>query len=100
MLLYCATRLERTSWAAGSLTGTVPAAPVKALPEAAEVPPTVPICEDAASLVVVIVITPADETDACRLLAASAALRSFNDLTVPLVPSPKVIEVAVPFPVA
>ena len=60
----------------------------------------VPIVDDAASLVVVIVITPADEIDACRLLAASAVLRSFNDLTVPPVPSPKVIEVAVPFPVA
>ena len=39
-------------------------------------------------------------TVACRLLAASAALRSFSDLTVPLVPSPKVIVVAVPSPVA
>ncbi len=59
-----------------------------------------PIVDDAASLVVVIEITPVESTVACRLLAASAALRSFNDLTVPPVPSPKVIEVAVPSPVA
>src|SRR3954454_11665225 len=92
MLLYCVTRLARISWADGSLTGAPPVRPLKALPEAAEVPPMVPIVDDAASLVVVIVIAPADEIDACRLLAASAVLRSFNDLTVPLVPSPKVIE--------
>src|ERR1041385_356501 len=100
MLLYWLTRFERTSWAAASTTGADPVLPLKALPEPAAVPPIVPIVEEAASFVVVMVIVPVESTVANRLLPASAVLRSFSDLTVPLVPLPNVRLVAVPLPVA
>mgnify|MGYP003694534845 CR=1 FL=1 len=64
------------------------------------VPPTAPIVDEAASLVVVMLIAPVPSTVACRLLAASLAFKSLRDLTVPPVPSPKVMLVAVPLPVA
>ncbi len=72
-----------------------PTRPAKAV----AVPPTAPIVEDAASFDVTMVITPVVEMLACRLLAASAALRSFSVATWPP-PVPKVIEVGVPPPVA
>ena len=62
-------------------------------------PPTEPIVEDAASFDVTMVITPVVEMLACRLLAASAVLRSFSVDTWPP-PVPKVIVVGVPPPVA
>src|SRR5581483_2241946 len=72
-LLYCATRLARVACESGSTTGAPAVRPAKAV----AVPPTVPIVEDAASFDVTMVITPVVEMLACRLLAASAVLRSF-----------------------
>ena len=73
---------------------------MKAEPEAVDVPPIVPIVEDAASFEVVMLILPVVASIvACRLLAASAALSPFSVETWPL-PVPKVIAVAVPPPVA
>ena len=63
-------------------------------------PPMAPIVDEAASLVVVIVIAPVESIVACRLLAASLPFKSLRLLTVPPVPSPKVMLVAVPLPVA
>ena len=63
-------------------------------------PPIAPIVEDAASFEVAMLIAPVEALIvACRLLAASAALSPFSVETWPL-PVPKVIEVAVPPPVA
>src|SRR5258708_6994349 len=56
MLLYCSTRLARTSWVAGSTTGTPAVKPAKGLPTPVAVPPTAPIVDEAASLVVVMLI--------------------------------------------
>src|ERR1700730_9080553 len=100
MLLYCDTRLERTNCAAASITGATPARPLKALPAPAAVPPIVPMVAEAASLVVVMLMTPAESIVASILLEASLAFKSLRLLTVPLVPSPKVMLVAVPPPVA
>src|SRR6267142_2604154 len=88
MLLYCSTRLARTSWVAGSTTGAPAVKPAKGLPTPVAVPPTAPIVDEAASLVVVMLIAPVPSTVACRLLAASLAFRSLRDLTVPPVPLP------------
>src|SRR4030081_1169063 len=100
MLLYWATRLDRTSCAAGSITGAEPTRPLKALPAPAAVPPIVPMVAEARSVVVEILITPAPSMVACKLLVASLAFRSLRLLTVPPLPSPKGMLVAVPPPVA
>ena len=63
------------------------------------VPPIVPIVDEAASLVVVMVIAPVVSMLACRLFAANAVLSSLSVETWPL-PVPKVMLVAVPPPVA
>ena len=72
---------------------------MKASPEAADVPPIVPIVAEAASFDVVMVIAPAVEIVACRLFAARAAFNSSRVLTS-LAAVPKVMLVAVPPPVA
>src|SRR5688572_6071661 len=101
MLLYWFTRSARVACATASATGADPARLLKAWPTPAAVPPIVPIVDEAASLVVVIVIRLVELSNvANRLLAASWVLRSFRLLTVPPVPSPKVMLVAVPLPVA
>src|SRR5450631_1574142 len=87
MLLYCDTRSARVNWAPASATGAETVRALKALPLRDAVPVIAPIVDEAASLLVVIVIAPVESIDACRLLVASLVLRSFSDLTVPLVPS-------------
>ncbi len=80
-LLYCATRLARVACTPASATGAgpAPATALKAEPEAVDVPPIVPIEEDAASFEVVMLIAPVEALIvACRLLAASAALSPFS----------------------
>src|SRR5258708_38761336 len=100
MLLYCDTRLARTNCPGGSASGAAAVRPLKGLLAPAAVPPMVPIVDDAASLVVVMVMPPVESSVACRLLAASLVFRSLRLLTVPPVPLPKVMLVAVPLPVA
>src|SRR3978361_1625647 len=101
MLLYCDTRLARIERAAWSWTGAETEELAKGEPAVVTaVPPRVPIVEDAASLVVVILMAPVESIVASRLFQASLLLRSFRLLTVPPVPSPKVMLVAVPLPVA
>jgi hypothetical protein len=51
---------------------------LKAAPEAAAVPPIVPIVDDAALFEVVIVRLPLESMLACRSLAASAVLSPFR----------------------
>src|SRR6185312_17462875 len=100
-LLYCETRLARLACEFGSATGPVGVpTPANRLPELVAEPENAPIVEDAASFVFVMLSLPVLASNvACRLLAASAVLRSFNDATLP-VPVPKVIIDAVPPPVA
>ena len=62
-------------------------------------PVIAPIVDEAALLVVVMVIAPPELIEACRLLADSAVLRSFRVEIWPA-PVPKVMAVAVPSPVA
>src|SRR3954465_2318296 len=98
MLLYCATRLARAVCADGSATGAagmVKVCVVVSVPpiEPPAVPPSV---EDAKSLAAEICSLPLASTVAVRLLACSAVLSWDNDLTVPLVPSPKVTLTAAP----
>ncbi|MGY3451238.1 hypothetical protein ACVILH_003580 [Bradyrhizobium sp. USDA 4353] len=99
-LLYCATRFARCVCAVASATGAAAVRPLKAWLEPAAVPLIAPIVAEAASLVVEIEILPVEESiEAWRLLAASAVFKSFSELTCP-VPSPNVMLVAVPPPVA
>ena len=76
-LLYCETRLAREACESGSTIGAPAVRPEKAV----AVPPIEPIVEDAASFDVTMVIAPPVEMLACRLLAASAALRSLSVAT-------------------
>ena len=76
--LYCATRLLRVVCEFGSATGAAAVRPLKAAPEAAALPPIVPIVDDAALLEVVIVRLPLESILACRSLAASAVLSWFR----------------------
>jgi hypothetical protein len=73
--------LFRKAVAVGSTTGGLPAAPKNNWPEAAAVPPIVPIVAEAASLAVVMVSVPFCANVAWRLFVASIALRSFSVLT-------------------
>src|SRR5262249_36562384 len=66
-LLYCATRLARVDCEVASATGAAAVRPLKAWLLAADVPPIVPIVEDAASFVVVMLILPLVSMVACRL---------------------------------
>ena len=59
----------------GSATGAAADRPLKALPVFVDVPVIAPMVEDAALLLVVMVIAPVESMVACRLLVASAALR-------------------------
>src|SRR4051812_27239568 len=99
MLLYCDTRLARVVCATRSATGADGVVKVSAV---VSVPPMVPpdsvepIVVDAKSFDAEIVSLPVVSSEAVRLLAASAVLRSLSDLTVPLLPSPKVMLVAAP----
>ena len=67
--------------ALASTTGALPVLLKNSWPEAAAVPPIVPICAEAASFEVEIVNVPSCASVACRLFAASAVLRSFSVLT-------------------
>src|SRR3954451_15765285 len=98
MLLYWATRLARVVCATGSATGAagmVKVCVVVSVPpiEPPDVPPSV---EDAKSFEAEICSLPLASTVAVRLLACSAELSWASDLTVPLVPSPKVTLTAAP----
>src|SRR5450631_610090 len=68
--LYCATRPFRLACEFGSATGAAADEPVNGV----AVPPMVPIVEEAASLVVTMLILPVVSMLACRLFAASASL--------------------------
>ncbi len=81
MLLYWLTRLARFDSPFGSCTGALPARPLNSLPEAAAVPPIVPMVADAASLVVLMVSAPLALSEACRLLADRALFKSLRDFT-------------------
>src|SRR6476660_2476789 len=75
MLLYWLTRLDRIACEAASATGEDGVTALNALPTPAAVPVMAPIVDEAASLVVVMLILPvALSTEACRLFAANAAL--------------------------
>ena len=93
--MYCATRLARVACEFGSATGAAAVAPLNTV----AVPPIVPIVEEAASLVVTMLILPVESMLACRLFAASAVLSSLSVEICPA-PVPKVMLVAVPPPVA
>ena len=96
VLLYWVISPARVACALGSTTGAEAAAkPVKAVPVIAEPLPTV---DDAALLVVVMVMAPVESMVACRLLGASAALRSLSVETWPAA-VPNVMLVATPLPV-
>src|SRR5262249_7409272 len=99
MLLYWLTSPARTACAPASATGAEAA--VK-LSTAVTVPPIAPPAaaepsdEGAKAFAAEIVSLPVESRVAARLLACSAAFRSLSDLTVPLVPSPKVTLTATP----
>ena len=76
-LLYCATRLAACAWEFGSTTGAAAVRPVNAAAELV----IVPIVDDAASFVVVMLIWPVVSIEACRLFAASAVLSWLSDET-------------------
>ncbi len=73
--------------------------PLNSLPEPAAVPPIVPMVAEAASLVVPMVSAPAALSEACRLLAASAAVQVVEGLHLTVHRVPNVMLVAVPLPV-
>ena len=98
--LYCATRLERVACEFGSATGAADGRAGESRTGGRNaVPVNAPIVDDAALLLVVMVITPVESMLACRLFAANAVLRSLRVEIWPA-PVPKVIAVAVPPPVA
>src|SRR6516162_3197404 len=74
------TPLKEESCELVSATGAAAVRPAKAAPlVVTAVPPIVPIVEDAASFVVVMLILPVDESIvACRLFAASAVFKPFR----------------------
>src|ERR1700733_768717 len=96
-VLYCATRLARVACEFGSVTGAAAVRPAKGLP----VPVVVmaPIVDEAALLLVVMLIWPVVLMLACRLFAANAVL-SWLRLEIWPAPVPNVMFVAVPPPVA
>src|SRR6266478_964158 len=94
--LYCATRLFRLACEFGSATG---AAAAKLANGVAVLPVKAPIVEEAASLVVTMLILPVVSMLACRLFAASASLSWLSVETCPAA-VPNVMLVAVPPPVA
>src|SRR3954471_1136386 len=94
--LYWLTRLERIAWDAVSTAGAVAVNPVKDVPTTpALLEATVPMVEEAASLVVVKTSLPALLRLAVRLLADKAAFSWSRDSL-----APNRMLVAVPPPVA
>src|SRR5665213_2189388 len=99
MLLYWVINPARVACAFGSATGPSAVSPLKDWPAAVAEPVIAPIVDEAALLLVVMVMTPVGSMVACRLSPASAVLSWFSDDTWP-VPVPKTMLVAVPPPVA
>ena len=91
------TRLARVACEFGSATGA--AAAVRPLKTVAVLPVSAPIVDEAALLVVVMLIWPVVLMLACRLFAANAVLSWLSVETWPA-PVPNVMLVGVPPPVA